>query len=337
MPAIDLPFPIRGVNRIAARDNVPELQSLDARNVVPHDAAEGQLRGGQRAGTDRAVAQQVAGVTARVQGMRQITLAEGAASGVSFDDPFADSGWAFSDAGLLAYGAFLDDFSLSAGPSSVELVERGDVDQITFPDPDDEEGTTNSRDPLAYDIDSFPSGSFTLAMPAQRHYVTVYWSYDDKGTSNDNDDNFEVTQESQYRLLFSSGGTNTHQIRFRDNGMSLLSWDGSAWATDREINNISEVEIQDAGEEDYVGQTGNQYDWPEAQLTFTDVGGGEYEVGISVGGVDYTPSISTPSPVWTVEADDLRIELYELAQVWVNGSFDSNGRRRSSFAPPEIT
>lgn len=327
MPAIDLPFPIRGVNRIAARDQVPELQTLDAKNVVPYDAAEGQLRGGQRAGTERAIAQLISGVN-RVQGLRQITLAEGAASGVTFGDPFPDLGWAFANLGALEFGTFTQDFTQTAGPSDIQLVERDGVEQITFPDPDD---TSGGRDPLTYDLDTFPSGDFTLTFPAQRHYVTAYWSYDDKGTGTTSDDDYETTQESQHRVVLSNGGTNTDRIYFRDNDITLDAWSGSSWSQDSEVVGIAEVATQSVGQS-APGGSGLQYDWPEVVLTFTDQGSNSYEVGITVGGVDYTPS-----PAWTVSADAIQLEQFEQARQFVNGSFDSNIRRRSSFAPPKLT
>lgn len=126
MPAVKLAFPIRGVHRSASPSRLPPGYALSARNVVPFDPAQGRVRGGQRAGTSRAIQNQVNG-TNRVQGMKQITLAAGAASGVDFtsDDPYADlppdqgGGWAmpspeypswppFADSGRIAFTDAMD-------------------------------------------------------------------------------------------------------------------------------------------------------------------------------------------------------------------------------------
>lgn len=89
---IPLPFPRRGLNQTVRRGAMPVEYTGDALNVLPFDPAEGRLRGGRRPGTARAIETQVAASATRVQGMRQITLAAGATSGVDFslDDPFAD-------------------------------------------------------------------------------------------------------------------------------------------------------------------------------------------------------------------------------------------------------
>lgn len=360
MPALALPFPIRGVSRIAARDKVPELQTLDARNVVPYDAEEGRLRGGQRAGTQRAVAQKVAGTVARVQGVRQITLAEGAASGVSFVDGLADLGWGFTNIGLLAYSDFLSDFTLTAGtpnpsdPTEPEVSEVNGTPQVGFASPD---VLSFPRDPLTFDTLNFPASDFEITIASQTLYEAVAWFYDNKDTfttslangqfvDDDSDDDWEITSVTALRLNFSVAGNFDRQIFFERDTAAIRLWNGGAFF-DTLFN--SEAGVPDEVVKTKVGELlgsippqfldeddrGDRFDWPETKLTFTKTGASSWDVGMLVNGVDAEPG-------WEIFADDMQIELYDVTRKQVNVGNATNtpavaSQRRASFSPPVIT
>jgi hypothetical protein len=124
MPTQKLPFPIRGVNRSVSPSRFPEGYALNAKNVMPFDATEGRVRGGQRAGTSRAIQNQVNGLN-RVQGMQQITLAAGAASGVDFTtaDEYADLdvGWALPSIEAPSWFPFADPAIFYPSPVANEV------------------------------------------------------------------------------------------------------------------------------------------------------------------------------------------------------------------------
>ena len=77
MPAtrtIDIPFPFKGINDIAANRFQPEGTTPDALNVRPFDPISKRLRGGQRSGLEKYIADAVNGSN-RIQLLGQVTTA----------------------------------------------------------------------------------------------------------------------------------------------------------------------------------------------------------------------------------------------------------------------
>ena len=71
---MELPFPLGGINEGQAYSRQPEGTTPDARNVRPFDTIDQRLRGGQRPGLTKYVADAVNGSNT-IQSIRQVTLA----------------------------------------------------------------------------------------------------------------------------------------------------------------------------------------------------------------------------------------------------------------------
>jgi hypothetical protein len=69
-----LPFPVKGLHEAAAFRNQPEATTSDALNVRPFDAIEGRLRGGQRNGVSKYIADPINGAN-EIQSISQLTTA----------------------------------------------------------------------------------------------------------------------------------------------------------------------------------------------------------------------------------------------------------------------
>lgn len=87
---VNLPFPLKGFTENTPYGQVPDGFTLDAQNVRVFGMGD-RLRGAQRPGTARAIAQQVDGDNP-VQRMGQIALASADPSTLNFDDDLNDAG-----------------------------------------------------------------------------------------------------------------------------------------------------------------------------------------------------------------------------------------------------
>lgn len=105
MPAkqlVDIPWPMKGLVENAAYGNTPDMTTLDCLNVRPYDALEKRLRGGQRTGQSKYLADQV-------NGSNPIQAIEEVVEAFDPDSVVADQRLYYKDFSALTAGESLQD------------------------------------------------------------------------------------------------------------------------------------------------------------------------------------------------------------------------------------